>query len=535
MDRTSKSRLFQSLKAVRRRKGKIGAMILLGVIALIVVGSMTVPISGNEVSLSYSPIPIQPVKNFELAANLEYTATAFTDSSGDWGSETNAYDGDWGTFADNVIFANGDDYPSAYASGFDSGSSGTGTITQVDIIVRMKFLSSIASDEWGITLDVGASTDNVLWAMDKSGYGEANNTFTDVTEPNGGGWSWAEIRSAEIHLDSNKVGGKDNDEWSVYEFAFKVTTSGGAFQKDMTETVSAVDVQTNAADFDRSYTESVSASDVQTNVADFVRNLVETISVVGIISIAKLTTKNMVETVSASDVLTNTGSFVRDLTESVSVVDVISKAVGINMTEAISAVDSIDAYKLAVIDLVETITVSYVTTKDVGKNMIESISAIDAQSNAAAYVRDFVEAITAADVQTNAADFVRDLVEAITVVEIIDAYIVGGPITKNLSENITVADVLGTVGGTPVEHSLFYELFFSLEMWGYLGPIGLVICGYVVANKERVLGILFFVVECLFISHYLTLVEATPDYWWHTIIILFGGMLTIVYSLWDRR
>ncbi|GAH89677.1 unnamed protein product, partial [marine sediment metagenome] len=111
---------------------------------------------------------------------------------------------------------------------------------------------------------------------------------------------------------------------------------------------------------------------------------------------------------------------------------------------------------------------------------------------------------------------------------------VGGPITKNLSENITVSDVLGTEGGTPVTYSLFYELFFSLDMWGYLGPIGLVIGGYIVVNKEKILGVLWFVVEALFISHYLTLVEATPDYWWHIVILLFGGMLTIAYASWDR-
>ena len=495
-----------------------------------VIGSISVPVSGNEVSLSF-----EPVKNFQIAAITEYLATAFTDSSGDWGSETNAYDGDWGTYADNVIFANGDDYPSAYASGFDSGASGSGTISQVDIVVRMSLASSSASDQWGITLDVGASTDNVLWAMDATAYSLANNTFTDVTEPNGGGWSWAEIQSAEIHLDSNKVGGKDDDVWNVYEFAFKITTGGIPYEKDLFETVTAVDVQTNAADFARDLTESVSSVDVITNAANFVRNLVETIGVVGIISIAKVTTKNLVETVSASDVITNTGSFVRDYTESVSVVDAIAKAVGINMTEAISAGDTIDIFKLAVIDLFETITASDIRTTavDYVRNQTESISAIDAQSNAAAYVRDFVEAITAADVRTLSADFVRDLVEAITVVEIIDAGIVG-QITKNLTENITVSHVLDLEGGTPVTYSLFYELFFSLEMWGYLGPIALVIGGYVVANKEKTLGVLCFVVECLFISHYLTLVEATPAYWWHIFILLFGGMLTISYAAWDR-
>ncbi|MHC4734022.1 MAG: BNR-4 repeat-containing protein, partial [Planctomycetota bacterium] len=118
----------------------------------------------------------------------EYIAEAFTDVGGDFGSESNAYDGDWGTYATDTIFSNADDYPSAYASGFDSGASGSGTITQVDIVIRMSFSSSSASDSWGITLDVSASTNNELRAHDDQPYSLNNLTFTDVTEPNGGGW-----------------------------------------------------------------------------------------------------------------------------------------------------------------------------------------------------------------------------------------------------------------------------------------------------------------------------------------------------------
>jgi hypothetical protein len=83
-------------------------------------------------------------------------------------------------------------------------------------------------------------------------------------------------------------------------------------------------------------------------------------------------------------------------------------------------------------------------------------------------------------------------------------------------------------------YDLFYELFLSLEISGYLGPLAIVIIGSVVMKKEKFLGVMWFVVECLFMAQYFALVEATPDYWWHIFILMFGGLFTLVYPLWDR-
>ncbi len=83
--------------------------------------------------------------------------------------------------------------------------------------------------------------------------------------------------------------------------------------------------------------------------------------------------------------------------------------------------------------------------------------------------------------------------------------------------------------------TIFYQLFLSMDMWGYLGPLALVIGGYFVAKKEKILGVLYFVVECLFVVQYIALVSATPEYWWHILILLLGGLFTCVYPLWDRR
>jgi hypothetical protein len=83
-------------------------------------------------------------------------------------------------------------------------------------------------------------------------------------------------------------------------------------------------------------------------------------------------------------------------------------------------------------------------------------------------------------------------------------------------------------------YDLLYELFLSTELTGYLGPLAIVIGGYFVTIKDKALGVLWFVVECLFIAQYLTLVEETPDYWWQIIILLLGGVLVLIPKLMDR-
>ena len=83
-------------------------------------------------------------------------------------------------------------------------------------------------------------------------------------------------------------------------------------------------------------------------------------------------------------------------------------------------------------------------------------------------------------------------------------------------------------------YDFLFEYFLSPEVSGYIGPLVLVICGYFLFKKDRTLGILWFIVECLFISQYLLLVGTTPDYWWQIIILMFGGFFTCVFPLWDR-
>ncbi len=84
-------------------------------------------------------------------------------------------------------------------------------------------------------------------------------------------------------------------------------------------------------------------------------------------------------------------------------------------------------------------------------------------------------------------------------------------------------------------YDLFYELFLSPELWGYFGPLLLILVGYVLVKKDLGLGLIWFIVECLFIANYFTFIDATPRYWWHVIIILIGGVVVCAFGMTNRR
>jgi len=84
-----------------------------------------------------------------------------------------------------------------------------------------------------------------------------------------------------------------------------------------------------------------------------------------------------------------------------------------------------------------------------------------------------------------------------------------------------------------MEFNIFSELFLSTELWGYFGPLGLVIIGYLLTKKEKNLGIFMVIVDSLIIAQYFALVDATPYYWWHIIILLLGVVLCAFQSM-DR-
>lgn len=84
-------------------------------------------------------------------------------------------------------------------------------------------------------------------------------------------------------------------------------------------------------------------------------------------------------------------------------------------------------------------------------------------------------------------------------------------------------------------YDFFYEVFLSLSISGYLGPLALIVVGYILTKKATILGFLWWLVEWLFVAQYLELVDATPAYWWHVFLLIFGGLFVWVFPLWNRR
>lgn len=84
-------------------------------------------------------------------------------------------------------------------------------------------------------------------------------------------------------------------------------------------------------------------------------------------------------------------------------------------------------------------------------------------------------------------------------------------------------------------YDFFYELFLSDSFLSLFGPFAVIMIGYFLVKKSAVLGVFWFVVECLMIAQYLDLVNETPDYWWQVILLLLGGLATCVFPLIDRK
>ena len=75
----------------------------------------------------------------------------------------------------------------------------------------------------------------------------------------------------------------------------------------------------------------------------------------------------------------------------------------------------------------------------------------------------------------------------------------------------------------------FSELFLSTDIWGWFGPLGLVVVTYMILldKKLKPLGVIFLIIDVLVMSQYFALVDATPWYWWNIIILILGMLLCV--------
>ena len=92
---------------------------------------------------------------------------------------------------------------------------------------------------------------------------------------------------------------------------------------------------------------------------------------------------------------------------------------------------------------------------------------------------------------------------------------------------------VGYLEDLSMQDNIFYQLFLSTELYGYFGPLALVVIGFFITKKEKNLGIFMIIVDSLVIATYLSLIEATPNYWWHVIILILG-VVQCTIQLIDR-
>lgn len=83
--------------------------------------------------------------------------------------------------------------------------------------------------------------------------------------------------------------------------------------------------------------------------------------------------------------------------------------------------------------------------------------------------------------------------------------------------------------------NIFEELFLSNEIWGWFGPLGIIVIAFVILSnrKYKPLGVFFIIVESLLTYQYFTLAQDTSWYWWNALIMLFG-VIICAFQMLDR-
>lgn len=77
------------------------------------------------------------------------------------------------------------------------------------------------------------------------------------------------------------------------------------------------------------------------------------------------------------------------------------------------------------------------------------------------------------------------------------------------------------------EINILEELFLSTDMWGWFGPIIIIVVSFMIlANKKyKPLGVFFIIIESLLTYTYYDLALTTPWYYWNAFIMVIGVIL----------
>ena len=73
------------------------------------------------------------------------------------------------------------------------------------------------------------------------------------------------------------------------------------------------------------------------------------------------------------------------------------------------------------------------------------------------------------------------------------------------------------------------ELFFSTDLYGWFGPIIIIVVSFMILSNKRYkpLGIFFMILESLIAYTYYDLAVTTPWYYWNAFIMVIGCVVCI--------
>ena len=348
----------------------------------------------------------------------------------------------------------------------------------------------------------------IEWELDWTGDGtaEASGSFTtnlglvweDDSEDLSALDTQAEIDACRVRFTSNKgVGGPDN----VMIDAARLYITGGVAGNDYTAYPSGDFTLTGdtslIADFVKTLIEGFSLAGITSLLSDFVKTLAEGFALAGDTSLISVFVKTLIEGFALSG---TTNIFViiqKIISEGFALSGNTSLAISYSVLLAVGFV--LTGVVLKVVDYSVKLSVGF----SLGGTVAVAVA------------------------------YVKTLIEGFSLASAISAFKV---LIVKLQESFSagVGTTIEKIAGTALIGSLFYQLFLGLNMWGYLGPIVIVIGGYLVMVKNRNLGIIWLIVEYLIMAHYFTLLEATPGYWWHIVILLLGSLSTCFYVVGKR-
>ncbi len=154
--------------------------------------------------------------------------TAANDVRNRWNAEPSGWDVDNGTSAvETQSRATNDIYWTTW------NNTDLGSITVIDLRIRLDFVitsQSGGSDSVTVQWWVGAMQGSGTYTIDSTN--DAQDimvSFNDVSEPNDGSWSWADVGNIEIRLVGFKAAGFDSITYAVDEVWGWATVAGGTW------------------------------------------------------------------------------------------------------------------------------------------------------------------------------------------------------------------------------------------------------------------------------------------------------------------